>query len=227
MGQGWSGGQGRRTARAGGQRGRTAISVAAAELGDGHGDSQQRGAVRAGHPQGPGVLQVAGGAADQDPDHHVDRHRHSPDRPQHLEHGRLAGKQAAVVRRGYRDRGGSRSGRGRRGRGRGRGSLGQVPAERDQVPAGHRLVGPAHPLDVLVHLQAAVLQRHAEPLHDVLALGVRSPHVRTIVHGRLRPASADPEPRIGAGLPPVRPADGPAGGAAGRRVVPSAHGVQP
>src|SRR5262245_16632833 len=64
---------------------------------------QQRGPGRAGNPNRPWVDQAASGAADQDQDDQVDRHRGQPDRPQHLERRRKIGDDTSR-RGGLQDR---------------------------------------------------------------------------------------------------------------------------
>ena len=139
----------------------------------------------------PGIPQVAGGAAGQDPDHHVHRHCHEPDRPQHLERGGLAGEHAAVIRGRRRDRAAP-----------GPGELARPPAGAGGGPGRSRQSGTRSPWVTASYARlirstySSTFSRHRparrEPLDDGLALRVRSPHVQTIVHGRAPPRNLLP-----------------------------------
>jgi hypothetical protein len=80
--------------------------AAAPDLRDASRHGEQRGPGRTGNPDRPGVDQVASGAADQNPDHHIDRHGGQPDRPQHFERGRQIGDDTRLGGYRLRRRGG-------------------------------------------------------------------------------------------------------------------------
>ncbi len=61
-------------------------------------------------------------------------------------------------------------------------AAGQIGVERGEITIGHRLVSKPHAVLKLIHLEAAVLQRTAQPVHDLLPIVVRGPHLLPIVH---------------------------------------------
>jgi hypothetical protein len=63
-----------------------------------------------------------------------------------------------------------------------RAGLRQIGVQRGEIAVGHRFVSEPHAVKVLIHLQAAVFQRGAQPLDDLLPITVRGSHLLAIVH---------------------------------------------
>jgi PPM family protein phosphatase len=166
--KGWTGAT-RRSAGPGREPGRVGPAVST-HLRDAERDGEQHGTPRPGHPDRPRVDHRSGGGAGQAPDHDVHQHDRAPDRPQHPERRGQSGEPRPPHQGGRR----RRCACGCHGRvaQRHRTALRQVGVQRGEVAVGHGLGRQPHPLQVLVHFQAALVQGGAQPLHDLLPIGV-------------------------------------------------------